>query len=122
VPYSATYLPETGVVSIVYDGDVTPADGAEAIGATGMLVERHRCDRLLADCSSAEFDVTLFDVLTFVEAILSAPGPKVREAVVLPLDETAAGRVQFFETACRNRGLNVRLFPDRDVALAWLTG
>ena len=41
---------------------------------------------------------------------------------MLPLDDTAADRIQFFETACRNRGMNVRVFPDRAAALAWLTG
>ena len=123
MPYSATYLPDEDVVSIVYEGEVEPADGPGAIAASGELAERHGCRRFLADCSSVSVDVTLFDVLAFVEMIVSAPpGPGLREAVVLPLDATAADRIQFFETACRNRGMNVRVFPDRAAALAWLTG
>jgi hypothetical protein len=31
-----------------------------------------------------------------------------------------AADVQFYEDACRNRGWNMRIFPDRGRALAWL--
>ena len=44
-----------------------------------------------------------------------------REAVLLPLDPAAEEEFQFFETVCRNRGLDVRVFAERDEALAWLT-
>ena len=43
-----------------------------------------------------------------------------REAIVVPGSTLAAPDVQFYEDACRNRGWNVRLFPDRESAMAWL--
>jgi len=49
------------------------------------------------------------------------PGVIEREAVLLSDDAAAADQMEFFETACRNRGLDVRVFRDRDEALGWLT-
>ncbi len=43
-----------------------------------------------------------------------------REALVLPPGSMTAADVQFYEDACRNRGWNMRIFPDREHALAWL--
>ena len=40
---------------------------------------------------------------------------------MLPLEAGAAEQIESFETACRNRGLDVRVFQDRDAALSWLT-
>ena len=43
-----------------------------------------------------------------------------REAVLMPSLDAAAEEVAFYETACRNRGFNVRVFRERGEALAWL--
>jgi hypothetical protein len=116
------YLPDVDVISAVYEGEVGPAEGPGALAASVELTQRHGCRRLLSDCSGLEIQVTLFDVLSVVDLILTGPtGHMTREAVVLPLDDSVADRVRFYETACRNRGLNVRVFPDRESALAWLT-
>jgi hypothetical protein len=122
VPYSTTYLQDVDVIVIVYEGEVEPADGHGALAESGELAERHSCRRFLADCTSISAHGTLFDVMAFVEMIVAAPpGPLLREAVVMPLDGAAADSLEFFETACRNRGLDVRVFNERDEALAWLT-
>jgi hypothetical protein len=43
-----------------------------------------------------------------------------QEAVILPMDPITAVWVQLWETAAVNRGLRVKSFRDRDVAIAWL--
>lgn len=122
MPYSTTYLQDADVIAIVYEGEVEPADGHAALAESGELAERHLCRRFLADCTTVSAHGTLFDVMAFVEMIAAAPpGPLLREAVVLPPDGATVDSLEFFETACRNRGLDVRVFPDRDAALAWLT-
>ena len=40
--------------------------------------------------------------------------------MLTPRAPDAAGEIKFFETACRNRGLDVRMLDDRDEALEWL--
>ena len=43
-----------------------------------------------------------------------------REALLLPAAVAAVEDIRFYETTCRDRGLDVRVFADRDEALAWL--
>ena len=45
-----------------------------------------------------------------------------REALVQPTDVTAAVSVGFWEVAGINRGLAMKVFRDRDDAIAWLEG
>ena len=45
-----------------------------------------------------------------------------RQAVVKPHDLTAAVTIGLWEAAGNNRGMNIKVFPDRDSALEWLTG
>jgi hypothetical protein len=49
-----------------------------------------------------------------------ATARRVREAVLLPQSATMSAEVRFWETACLNRGLQVRVFGDADAAMAWL--
>jgi hypothetical protein len=61
-------------------------------------------------------------VLALAELMASLPpGIIEREAIVLSTDAAAAEEMEFFETVCRNRGLDVRVFRERDGAMAWLT-
>ena len=48
------------------------------------------------------------------------PPDKIREAIVLPLQPDAIEKVAFWETACINRGIHVRVFSDYRGALNWL--
>ena len=43
-----------------------------------------------------------------------------REAIVVPQLDAAAKDVRFWETTCRNRGFNVRVFQTMADASAWL--
>ncbi len=43
-----------------------------------------------------------------------------REALVLTPGLPDPGDARFYEDACRNRGWDIRIFPDRESALAWL--
>ena len=43
-----------------------------------------------------------------------------REAIILPKAAATAEMAGFWETACTNRGIEVRLFTDRAKAKAWL--
>jgi hypothetical protein len=121
MPFTTTFLTDIRTVSITYEGEMERAEGEAAIAATGELVAEHGSHRFLADCSSMQVSGSLIDVLAFVERLSSMGMEAIeKEAIVLPRDEDAADRITFFETACRNRGLNVRLFSERDEALAWL--
>jgi hypothetical protein len=43
-----------------------------------------------------------------------------KEAVIFPIYDPESEQVKFYETICRNRGFNVRIFNDYDRGLDWL--
>jgi dihydroorotase len=44
-----------------------------------------------------------------------------KEAILMPNLNDPVENVQFYETACLNRGYNVKVFNDKDNAVLWLT-
>ncbi|MBE2217105.1 MAG: STAS/SEC14 domain-containing protein [Ignavibacteria bacterium] len=43
-----------------------------------------------------------------------------KEAILIPSDQIVVENVKFYETACLNRGYNVRIFENRQEAIDWL--
>lgn len=121
MPWRVTYDAQAGLVETLYQGVVTSAELSAAIEATIVAGGLHQCHRFLGDCRTLEGGHTIFDLFAKVEELddLGLAG-QIREAVLLPASGVAARDVEFWQTACTNRGLDVQLFTDRDVALAWL--
>jgi hypothetical protein len=110
-----------GVVEMVLTGTTAPEELDAAMTRAGTLGAEMLTNRYLVDCREVASAGTAFDILAVAELLASVPpGVIEREAVLLPRDAAAARDFEFFETACRNRGLDVRVFHDRDEALAWL--
>jgi hypothetical protein len=111
-----------GVVEMLLAGANSGEELDAAMVQAGMLGAEMLANRYLVDCREAAGGGSAFDVLAVAEFLAAIPpGVIEREAVLLPRDVTAAQDMRFFETAARNRGLNVRVFDDRDQAVAWLT-
>ncbi len=121
MPFSVRYLEEEGIVETVHSGAVTPAEQRKAWEETGSVAGEHGCRRFLIDLRAQGPAASPVDMVE-AAALLAAlpPGTIERQALLLPPRERGASDVEFFETACRNRGLNVRVFSDRDEALEWL--
>lgn len=112
-----------GFVETTYAGLLTGAELAAAFEATLAVAREHGCEHFLGDCSGlagGHSIVDLFSKVTDLEA-LGVSG-RFREALLLPPDERVRRDIEFWQTACLNRGLEVRLFEARDAALAWLAG
>ena len=120
--FSIAYVEEVGVVEMVFRGTVTPADVDAAMTEAGTVGAENLSNRFLVDSREMPAGGSAFDVLALAELLAALPpGVIDREAVLLSDDAAAADQMEFFETACRNRGLDVRVFHDRDEALGWLT-
>ena len=120
--FSIAYVEEVGVVEMVFRGTVTPADVDAAMTEAGTVGAENLSNRFLVDSREMPAGGSAFDVLALAELLAALPpGVIEREAVLLSDDAAAADQMEFFETACRNRGLDVRVFHDRDEALGWLT-
>jgi hypothetical protein len=123
LPFSVAYLEELGVIETVYAGNLSPAEFNEAVAATADAAAEHLCTRFLSDCTGLETgdQSATLDIWALAEFLSSLPpGTFEREALLLPPGAAAGDDIQFYETTCRNRGLDVRIFSSRAVALAWL--
>lgn len=123
--YKLTQLPTDPMVELVYTGQVSPDELMRSAMETFELVSRSQIDRVLTDCSGMAGGHSIFDLLKGIEKLLAAGGPhlaKFKEAIVLPAEASkeAKQNVRFWETACRNRGLTVQVFFDRESAILWL--
>jgi hypothetical protein len=121
VAFKATFLADYGVVETIWSGQVSPGDIDEGVTATGILAAEKLSNRFLADLREQAPGGSALDIFSLAEFLCSLPpGTIEREAVLAPRTPAAAEEIRFFETACRNRGLDVRMFDDRDEALEWL--
>ena len=121
MPWTAGLDPEKPLVVTHYAGELTPQDLQDAFVGTLELMTSSNRMRLLADCSQLKGGHTIADFYYLADAIAAIPaGRRMREAVLLPALPGSIEAVGFRETTCANRGLNVRVFDQRDAALAWL--
>ncbi|HUL94870.1 MAG TPA: hypothetical protein VLT89_02605 [Usitatibacter sp.] len=77
--------------------------------------------RVLLDSREHEVASSRGEIVNFPQAY-EALGldRRTRIAVIPPASPDGRKAATFYETACRNRGWNVRVHPDRDSAIAWL--
>lgn len=110
-----------GVVESVYAGDVSPAELEKAVRGAIALALEAGIFRFFTDVSGLTGGHSAGDLFAVLGLLEEMGLPRtLREAIVVPRSTLAATDVRFWEDACRNRGWNVRLFPDREGAMAWL--
>jgi hypothetical protein len=110
-----------GVIDSSYSGEVSPAELEKGVRAAIALATRSGNYRFFTDVSGLTGGHSAGDLFAVIALLEELGLPRtLREAIVVPASTLAAPDVQFYEDACRNRGWNVRLFPDRKSALAWL--
>jgi len=111
---------DSKVIEIVYRGLVTAPELERAAECAYPASQSTGFHRILADCSSLEGGHSLIDLYLLAGNVANkAAGVPFREAVVFAAD-VGQERIQFWETTCVNRGLDVRAFEIRDDALRWL--
>ncbi len=119
--WAASYNNDHNLVELIYKGKVTPADLHEALQAAVKLARENNSILFLADCSEMEGGHSVIDLYGLI-ALYESVGLqlKMKEALLLPLLKSSKEDVKFYETACLNKGFNVKVFSSKDKALAWL--
>lgn len=115
-------LPGHQVIEVVLSGAL---DDPEAVD---MLVEAMSLQRetgiadALLDCTDVIQGLSYPSVVGMADYTVALGVPSDwRQAVIKPKDVTAAVTVGLWEAAGNNRGMTIKVFPDRESALAWLT-
>lgn len=93
----------------------------EAIMVSIQAVKENNSLRLLADCSGLTGGHSLFDLYENAGKIPNMNIKKeFKEAVLLPVSDTAKEKVEFWETVTNNLGFKVKVFDNREKAIKWL--
>jgi hypothetical protein len=117
-----SYLEAAGVVEMVFSGHSDQDELYDAVARAGEEAAEHLTARFLVDLRRQPPGGKALDIFALGEYLSGIPrGVIEREALVLPDDAMVVEELEFFETVCRNRGLDVRAFQGRADALAWLT-
>jgi hypothetical protein len=116
-------LSEHPIIEIIYSGTLSSVDLFEAAIGALELGKKLETFNFLADCRNLSGGHTLFDLYDLSDdtANFFKTYPA-KEALLLPSTESNIDKVRFWETTCINRGMNVKIFNDRDSAIAWLLG
>ncbi len=121
MPWNNSYLADLDAIVTVYSGVLSAETLLEAIQSTLTLARQHGTKNFLADCSTLEGGHSVVNLYELAKLLETAAIPMdFREAIVLPQLDAPASDVRFWETTCRNRGFDVRVFKTVVDATAWL--
>ncbi|MFA7419688.1 MAG: hypothetical protein WCZ90_08370 [Melioribacteraceae bacterium] len=121
MPWDAKYNDEHNLVELIYKGKVTPVDLQEALLAAVKLANENNSILFFADCSEMEGGhsvVDLYGLISLYESV--GLQHRMKEALLLPSLKSPKEDVKFYETACLNKGFNVKVFSQKEKALTWL--
>ena len=121
MPWHISIHPDFPIVETCYSGVLSPPELSDSITETLAFSLSHGLNLFLGDCTQLVGGHSVVDLYFFADALAaSAGGRAFKEAVILPSLPGSAENVRFWETTCYNRGLNVRIFSERESAIKWL--
>jgi hypothetical protein len=114
---------DPALVAVVFSGAITGAQLREATVAAAALGQKQGVMRYLVDATgvfSLPRELEFFVLPARMYDELGLERHELRVAVVVPPAGDPQELVKFYETACVNRGWQVKVFDAREPAIAWL--
>lgn len=121
MPWKLEVSGSPAIIEVIYEGDVAAPELEAAFASALAEGIRRQSPLFLANLvllTGGHSIIDLMDIVTRIEA--GGIDRRFREAVLVPPGTPIGPHAEFYETACRNRGFNARVFNDREEALAWL--
>ena len=113
-----TYNADTDCIELTVKGCFTMERLKKIAPEVAKLSEESGSLKILNDMSGASIDISLAEVYSSPQEMDNSGIQRAtRRALVVPPDFNQA---DFLENVTRNRGHNLRVFHDRQSALAWL--
>jgi len=121
--WTVKHNPLLGIIEVTLSGLHTATEQRDSVTKRISVEKETGTTRTLIDASEVEEFPSVSQVIDLPSRLYPELGANRTShiAFVLPVSETARESVQFLETACVNRGWNLKTFPDRKSALDWLT-
>lgn len=121
MPWHISVWDEPPIIETHYSGVMTPAEVTEAAWQTIAVARCQGITRLLGNCATLEGGHSIADLYFLADSLVSGGNAtQFKEAVLLPKHPATQGLAWFWENTCRNRGIQVRVFDDRQSAVDWL--
>jgi hypothetical protein len=121
MPWKIELSPDKKIIETLYAGILTPSDLSDAVIGTWEYSRLNNIYNLLSDCTRLEGGHSVVDLYGLIDLLADMPKIyKIREAILVPQLPDSLENVRFWETACYNRGVTVKLFTDRQEAVDWL--
>jgi hypothetical protein len=108
------------IIELSYYGVVSPVELNDALTAAVSISQREGTVRFLADCSEMLGGHSITDLYFLISLYESVGARSMKEALILPFVDIAQDDVKFYETACLNRGFDVKVFNSVSEAMNWL--
>ena len=108
-------------VQVTYSGVVSREELSAAARSALDLALKNGTNRVLTDCTAMHGGHSVADLYFLSDWLVSVKAYRMREAVLMPVEAAFNELVQFWQTTCTNRGLNVRVFDKLESARQWLT-
>lgn len=118
--WKTSYLDDEKVVNVTYSGIVSRDELMAAAQSALDLSLEHGTNRILTDCTTMQGGHSIADLYFHSDWLISVKAYRMREAVLMPAAAAFNELVDFWQTTCRNRGLNVRVFDKPEPARQWL--
>mgnify|MGYP003541787816 CR=1 FL=1 len=123
MPWDIKYITKPGYTLIRYKGIVTENELIDAFQASKEIINQKNSSLILSDCSTMEGGHSVFDLYKLIKLYEETGFPRnFKEAILMPELRDSVDNVLFYETACLNRGYNVKICREHDEAVAWLFG
>lgn len=121
MPFKIEIQPNPERLEVKYYGKVTDDEFRAAIKE---FVEKKGGSKyllVLTDCLEIDIGPTVLDVYERINMYEKMGiDTETKEAILIPANQVVTQNVKFYETACMNRGYNVRIFENREAAIEWL--
>ena len=124
MPYTIGFLEAENMVAIENTGNLTYKECFKQCQDAMELGQLHHTNLFFADCTNLVVQPNIVEVFDFFPATYEKLGvPKtIKLACLISGDAVTAKELAFYETICRNRGWQIRLFKDRSTAMQWIHG
>lgn len=122
MPHVTEILPGQRIVEVVLSGALDDPEAVDMLVESRKLQAEMGIPYALLDCTDVIKGLSYSSVVEMADYIVALGVPSDwRQAVVKPKDLTAAVTIGLWEAAGNNRGMTIKVFPDRESALGWLT-
>jgi hypothetical protein len=115
------YNTEYGIVESVLSNHVTHEELIMETTQCIALAKENNSNLFLSDASNAIIKTSIINALSLEDIHVKEKLKRnSRIALIRPVSKESNEFVSFYETACINRGWDVKIFTDRQSALDWL--